>query len=876
MISKLKYKKILIVAILLLLAVAGTITILTVTSGDKVQQASKQLSLGEKYLSELEYENAIIAFNKVIEIEPMNMKAYIGLAAAYEGLGQTEDAMEVLEAAIIIIKDTNEDTKEVLDNSEDVYIKLAELYVNKGYNEKSFRILLEGYDLTDSNTIAKLLKDYFPEIEASVKPGTYAEAQLISLISKGNKIYYTLDGSEPTKESEVFVNPIEVCEGRTTLKAVVENEYGELGEIKLYSYIINHGIGNKVSEEDIDISDVETNFYMIDYAKVLRFIYMDASYTPEVYLNDTNDDGIMDLLTPSIASVSVGRMSFKGNKVRIRLDAHSGAAGHANLKYNKKLDTYAIDMAYSSIGVGNSVLKICSGLDWKGSEAKMTYIGEYSENLNQYVYQYTYHIDDNEVTSEIYSQATENYKEVFGENCYNRIINHFVECDDKQIPKIYEAYAEYAQKQNGYIGWSNSININNTKGAMYVFSYNCKDELESAKGYLCGEYEEEDEYYFPEFYSENYSYDYRPILVIAEPVANGVNFHTVVLKEAFHFDAFEFDKDVLTLSSAEAIRRYSYSPKVIEFGSKMFTYEGETELLSSVQVSGDMSRLGNNQGNMQSGGNVCYDVDFMYIGTFNYLYRFDSKGSKTDLMPEKWSYWFHDLCNLGNKLIYIKRKDISETLADYYICYLDKSTGESVILKEINYVNDTSILNTLDGKVYYSVTQNDYNTTTTYVYDTKTGTHKEYLNNGQLMTEKGIYYTIKNESDSTIMFRSFDDNRDQQIIQIDAVPKVEINDYLYLVGGYHTIYKLDLNNKECIKVVESADYIFCLFGYGADIIWGDNLSLYLSDLDGNNTIKLISEDIYSEYSFIPCIVRDRLAIITYYEGEFYSIDYVNN
>ena len=141
-----------------------------------------------------------------------------------------------------------------------------------------------------------------------------------------------------------------------------------------------------------------------------------------------------------------------------------------------------------------------------------------------------------------------------------------------------------------------------------------------------------------------------------------------------------------------------------------------------------------------------------------------------------------------------------------------------MLLKEINYVNDTSILNTIDDRIYYSVTQNDNNTTTTYVYDTKTGTHKEYLNNGQLMTEKGIYYTVKNESDSTIMFRSFDDSRDQQIIQIDAVPKAEINDYLYLVGGYHTIYRFNLNNKECIKVVESDDYIFSIFGYREDII----------------------------------------------------------
>ena len=238
--SLLKSKNVLILAIVLILAVAGIITTVTVISGNKTRQVSKQLSLGEKYLSELEYDKAVIAFNKVIEIEPRNLGAYLGLAEAYEGLGQTEDALRALEVAITVIRDAKEDTSEVLEKSEDIYIKLAELYEENGESEKAFRILLEGYELTDSNKIAMLLKDYYPEIEVSVEPGTYAEAQLISLISKGSKIYYTLDGSNPTKESEVFGEPIEISEENITIKAVVENEFGELGEVKLYTYTIEH------------------------------------------------------------------------------------------------------------------------------------------------------------------------------------------------------------------------------------------------------------------------------------------------------------------------------------------------------------------------------------------------------------------------------------------------------------------------------------------------------------------------------------------------------------------------------------------------------------------------------------------------------------
>jgi tetratricopeptide (TPR) repeat protein len=789
--------KIVIIAIILLLTVPAIITTVTVISVSMGRQASKQLSLGEKYLLELEYDKAVIAFNKVIEIEPRNMAAYLGLAEAYEGLGKDEEAIKALEVAISIIKDAKDYNNEVLENIEDVYMLLAKLYEENGDREKAYWTLLEGYELIDSNEIANLLKDYYPEIEASVNPAT---------------------------------------------------------------------------EEVIDISDVETNFYIIDYAKVLRFIYKDPSYIPEVYLNDTNDDSYIDLITPN-GNYSTGRMSIEDNKVRIRYDARGGAAGHTDLKYNKELDTYAIDMAYSSAGSGDSVLKICSGLDWKGSEAKMTY---FSDN-NMQNYTYIYEIDKTEVTSERYSQFVDDYSQVFNKNNYDNVINHFVECDKEQISKIYEAYAEYAQKQDGYIGWSNSIPINNKLGALYVFSYNCQDEFQNTKCYYSESYAErpETQYHFPYFYTTEYPYDYKPILVIAEPVSNGVTFHTVVLEEAFHFDNFEFEKDVLTLSSAEAIRRYTYSSKVIEFGPEMFTYEGETVLLDTVQVTGDVSRLGNNQGNMQVlSGIICYDNDFMYYGDFKSVYRFDLNGNKIKLITEEDSYWFHDLCNVGDKLFYIKRMDLGDIVADYYLCYLDKPTGKSVLLKEFYFVYDTSILNTIDGKIYYNLREDLYDsTTTTFVYDTVNGIQEKYLDNGQLMTEKGIYYTVENETDKTIMFRSFDDNSNKQIIQIDAVPKAEINDHLYLVSNYNSIYRLDLNTLECIKIVEGA-YIYYVLGYEDSIVWGDYTNIYLSDQDGNNVKRLVSEDLYGEYTFMPSIVRDKLAVVSYYEGKFYSFDYV--
>ena len=53
---------------------------------------AKQLSLGERYLSEMDYERAVAAFQEAVEIDPKSKQAYMGLADSYAGLADvTED-----------------------------------------------------------------------------------------------------------------------------------------------------------------------------------------------------------------------------------------------------------------------------------------------------------------------------------------------------------------------------------------------------------------------------------------------------------------------------------------------------------------------------------------------------------------------------------------------------------------------------------------------------------------------------------------------------------------------------------------------------------------------------------------------------------------
>ncbi len=64
------------------------------------QKYEHQLSLGKKYLNELDYEKAIAAYRAAIEIDPKNPDAYKALAELYVEMEEPEEALAVLQEGI--------------------------------------------------------------------------------------------------------------------------------------------------------------------------------------------------------------------------------------------------------------------------------------------------------------------------------------------------------------------------------------------------------------------------------------------------------------------------------------------------------------------------------------------------------------------------------------------------------------------------------------------------------------------------------------------------------------------------------------------------------------------------------------------------------
>lgn len=100
------------------IVVASAVVLLFVFIGISIyntpaNRLQRQLDLGQRYLKEQDYEQAVIEFDKAIAIDPMNADAYLGKADAYMGLGDEQAAYATLEAGYAATGD--ERIKEKLD-----------------------------------------------------------------------------------------------------------------------------------------------------------------------------------------------------------------------------------------------------------------------------------------------------------------------------------------------------------------------------------------------------------------------------------------------------------------------------------------------------------------------------------------------------------------------------------------------------------------------------------------------------------------------------------------------------------------------------------------------------------------------------------------
>ncbi|WP_373481742.1 chitobiase/beta-hexosaminidase C-terminal domain-containing protein [Acetobacterium sp.] len=296
----------------------------------KASEINKSLDLGEKYLDEGKYEEAILAFNDVITIDDKQVKAYEGKGEANIGLKNYTEAETQLEAAKAISETDNgsvlladvylntnrkdqgktlldgvisnqlSDTRVIVHASrlygalndyatmldllekkiaetkdknqlKKLYDELIGAYVKAGKSEAEIITILErAAEATgDSSYLDKKASYSVKKPSFGLASGEYQGTQNLELI-KGNpsdKLYYTLDGSEPGITSTEYTAPIALQPGDITIKVIEVNEVGVKTPVQESKYAIKQ---NKLSNETF-INQLYGYWYTYEPEEILKF-----------------------------------------------------------------------------------------------------------------------------------------------------------------------------------------------------------------------------------------------------------------------------------------------------------------------------------------------------------------------------------------------------------------------------------------------------------------------------------------------------------------------------------------------------------------------------------------------------------------------------
>lgn len=151
-----------------LLLILGMIFCLAACEKRVEERWQEQYDLGVRYLSEGNYEQAIIAFTAAIEIDPKRPEAFIGRGDAYIASEETDTNLAAAR--------TDYETALTLDKTlVDAWLALSNVYVRQGDYDKAIEVLQQGLEETGSSELAQRQEELSSQVTTAA-PGSGLEA----------------------------------------------------------------------------------------------------------------------------------------------------------------------------------------------------------------------------------------------------------------------------------------------------------------------------------------------------------------------------------------------------------------------------------------------------------------------------------------------------------------------------------------------------------------------------------------------------------------------------------------------------------------------------------------------------------------------------
>ena len=255
------------------------------------------VSTAQKYLIENNYEQAIAKFNKIIEIDPMNVDAYIGIADAYIGMGDTGKAIEWLEKGYALTGD--ERLKKMID----------ELRSENSFEETVATTVVETDDTTIENTI-EIITETTKAVDEEVEA---IRAQALEILSP-------------------FVPNKPTGEPNSILYAYYESYYGtdEVLEYNCFKCIYDEN-GNLSKETYVSIRNMLGNGFEKDSGNIITYL---PEYSSEMFVR------------PSSGTIKKYAVLYNGGLCDSGIDDWYNCILHTDCTYQSN-NKYEFDVGYN-------------------------------------------------------------------------------------------------------------------------------------------------------------------------------------------------------------------------------------------------------------------------------------------------------------------------------------------------------------------------------------------------------------------------------------------------------------------------------------------------------------------------------------------------
>lgn len=257
------WPKVLLAFVLLLLAAGGGVAWYMYGYYSEEYQVDKAM----QYVSLGRLDEAISCYNRALELDSDNIELVFSLADVYLMKNNKVEYEYLLRE---IVKSENA-TAEQLDGA---YGKLIAIYRDR----KDYQTINELLLASGNESLISAYQGYIARVpEFSINEGYYTSIQPLKLTTDSEgKIYYTMDGTEPTEESTPYTAPVILENGDYIIKAFVVNEKGIASDVVTKEYHIEN---NEILPPEISALSGEYNLPM--YIEITSEDIEDIYYTTD-------------------------------------------------------------------------------------------------------------------------------------------------------------------------------------------------------------------------------------------------------------------------------------------------------------------------------------------------------------------------------------------------------------------------------------------------------------------------------------------------------------------------------------------------------------------------------------------------------------------